>query len=48
MGMAEGDGMIQDAANELNEAAPCFPTLIKNFHHRVALEHSVRISSFKL
>lgn len=48
MGMAEGDGMIQDAANESSEPAHCFLTLIKNFHHHVALEHSVRFPSFKL
>lgn len=48
MGMAEGDGVIQDAANESNETARCLFTLIKNFHRCVPLERSVRLLSFKL
>lgn len=48
MGMAEGVGMIQDVANESNKAACCLLMLIKNFHHCVPLEHSVRLPSFIL
>jgi len=48
MGMAKGDGVIQEGANELKETARCLLMLIKNFHHHVPLEHSVRFPSFKL
>lgn len=47
-GMAEGDGVIQDTANESNETARCLCTLIKSFHHHVPPECSVRLLSFKL